>query len=280
MQRRGPLIAAHPGTLSAMNVCHRALAVALLGLAACPSRGSHVTVLPVVDEMAPALPTVAGGQALSFVTDDGVTIEGTYWPPTAPTASCVVFAHQLSSTRSEWVPVIERLHGRAHLYAIDLRGHGASIHTTAGDRGWQGFGDHDWQQLERDLAQASDVIAARGAGDRCVVVGASIGSSAVLRWAGSAPTRTSGVVALSPGLNYRGLSTPEAVRRIAAPVLIVHSQESGALDAATALANIVRDNHGAVTVIADPGIAHGMKIVAGDPTILDQVVDFIAKQLP
>jgi hypothetical protein len=63
-------------------------------------------------------------------------------------------------------------------------------------------------------------------------------------------------------------------------MLIVHSQEQGAVDAATALANILtRRGDAGVDVIADPGTAHGMRIVAGDPAILDRVVAFIAAHL-
>jgi hypothetical protein len=35
-----------------------------------------------------------------------------------------------------------------------------------------------------------------------------------------------------------------------------------------------------VEVIADPGDAHGMKIVAGDPAILDKVVAFLSEEAP
>lgn len=248
-------------------------------LAACGGGGAKVTVLPVVDEPAPASPTVAGGEELTFVADDGVTIAGTYWKPDAPTGHCVVFAHQLSSTRAEYVPVIARLRGRAHLYAIDLRGHGASSQGPDGLITWKTFETPDWERVEADLLDAFEATRARGASGQCVIVGASIGSSAALRLAGSAQKRVAGVVLLSPGLAYRGLGTPDAARTTVAPVLIVHSQEKGAVDAATALANILGERQVPVEVIADPGTAHGMKIVAADPAILDRVVAFIGTRI-
>ena len=79
------------------------LVVALV--AACGGGGKKVTVLPVEDEVVDAAaPTVPGAVEVSFDTDD-VTITGSYWAPTDPaTTGCVVFAHQLSSTRAEYVP--------------------------------------------------------------------------------------------------------------------------------------------------------------------------------
>ncbi len=259
-------------------VASLALVVALAG---CGPKGSKVTVLHVEDEVTgPVVPTVAGAAEVGFTAADGVAITGSYWPPRDPaTTACVLFAHQLSSTRAEYVPVIEKLVGQAHLYAIDLRGHGASTHGPDGDVAWKGFETADWEKVEGDLLGALDALRGQGAGARCVVVGASIGSSAALRLAGAHPDRVGGVVLLSPGLNYRGLPTPDAARATRAPVLIVHSQEKGAADAATALAEIFRDGAIAVDVLADPGSAHGMKIVAADPALRDRVVDFIAGHL-
>ena len=257
-----------------------ALLAALSLAVGCGPDGKRVTVIQVEDEtVGPVAPTVPGAEALSFAAADGVAIHGSYWAPDRATAACVVFAHQLSSTRAEYVPVIARLKGQAHLYAIDLRGHGASTQGPDGALTWKGFTAEDWLQLEDDLRGALDAVRGKGAGEACVVVGASIGSSAALRLAGAAPGRVTGVVLLSPGLNYRGLATPDAARATRAPVLIVHSQEQGAVDAATALANILRDAAPGVDVIADPGTAHGMKIVAGDPATLDRVVAFIAARL-
>lgn len=256
-----------------------ALALAPLVLA-CGPKGSKVTVLEVHDEVVDrAAPTVAGAEELTFRAADGVTIAGSYWAPREATAGCVLFAHQLSSTRAEYVPVIERLVGRAHLYAIDLRGHGASTAGPDGAVTWKAFETADWERVEDDLLGALDALAARGAGRGCVVVGASIGSSAALRLAGAHPDRVTGVVLLSPGLAYRKLATPDAARATRAPVLIVHSHEQGADDAARALADILRANPVAVEIVTAEGDAHGMKIVSGDPGMLAHVVGFVTGAL-
>jgi pimeloyl-ACP methyl ester carboxylesterase len=215
---------------------------------------------------------------VSFVTEDGVTLVGTYYPPADPAehTGCALFVHQLSSTRAEWQPVIARLRGRAHLMTIDMRGHGGSTQATAGALSWKTFETGDWERVERDVAQAVDELIEKGTDSTCVLVGASIGSSAVLRYAGAHPDRVRALVLLSPGIAYRGLRTPDAARNVHAPVMIVHSQENGAVDAAGALAGIWRDAGVAVEVLADPGQAHGMKILNGNADALDRVVRFLA----
>ncbi len=232
---------------------------------------------------ADAPPGTPAPEAVSFVTEDGITIAATYYGPAdAATTACAVFAHQLSSTRAEWQPIVDRLRGRAHLLAFDLRGHGASTTGSAGTVIWKGFETADWEKLETDVATAVELIAGKGADRACALIGSSIGSTAVLRYAGANPDRASALVLLSPGLAYRGVRTPDAARASRAPVLIVHSQENGAADAAGALAGIWRDATPpvAVEVIADAGQAHGMKIVTGDPTILERVVTFLADTRP
>jgi pimeloyl-ACP methyl ester carboxylesterase len=112
-----------------------------------------------------------------------------------------------------------------------------------------------------------------------MLVGSSIGSSAVLRYSGAHPEGVQKLVLLSPGVAYRGVKTPDAARASKAPVLIVHSQEAGAADAAGALKGIWEDATPPVSVeiIADPGQEHGMKIVSGDPDILERIVSFLSE---
>jgi pimeloyl-ACP methyl ester carboxylesterase len=253
----------------------RSLFVVLAAAAACG--GSPKTGQIAHDDVPPPRVAASAGEELTFA-GPGVTISATYWAPSDPAnQACVLFVHQLSSTRAEYLPVIERLRGQGHLLAIDMRGHGKS---TAGDGGtsldWKTFETADWQQVALDVRAAADALADRGAADACVWVGASIGSSAVLLAAAANPDRTRALVLLSPGLAYRGVETPDAARAVRVPVLIVVSREAGAADASGALSAIFDDNGVRVEAHAAMGTAHGMKIVAGEPGVLDHVVEFIS----
>ncbi len=254
----------------------RSLLPALV-LVAC---GGSSAAPPPVTPTTSSPPAAPGAEEVSFLADDGVTITGSYYAPASATERCAVLVHQLSSTRAEYQPVIERIGGAMHVVAIDMRGHGASTRGADGATiTWKMFETADWEKVEGDVGKAMELLAAKGAGDACVLVGSSIGSSAVLRYAGANPDKARALVLLSPGVAYRGVKTPDAARASRAPVLVVHSQENGAADAAGALAGIWRDATPpvAVEVIADPGDAHGMRIVSGDPAILERVVTFIVE---
>lgn len=221
------------------------------------------------------------GQDVSFQSDDdGVHIAASYYAPSTPTQRCALFVHQLSSTRAEYQPVIDRLAGSMHILAIDMRGHGASTKGPDGAAiSWKTFETADWEKVEKDVGIGMFLLSEKGAGSSCLLVGSSIGSSAVLRYAGAHPDHVQKLVLLSPGIAYRGVKTPDAARASRAPVLIVHSQEPGAADAAGALKGIWDDATPPVhvEVIADPGQEHGMKIVNGDPKILERVVAFLSE---
>ncbi len=221
-------------------------------------------------------PAPPAPEEITFPGFDDVPLSGTYYAPISPESkACFIFVHQLSSTRAEWQPIIDRLRGRAHLFAFDMRGHGASTKGPDGPLSWKTFETADWAKVEHDVGEANVLLSGKGANRACTLVGASIGSSAVLRYAGMYPGGVRALVLLSPGLGYRGLTTPDAARASMAPVLIVHSQENGAADAAGALAGIWRDAKVEVEVIADPGQAHGMKILTGDPQVLERVVAYL-----
>ena len=260
-----------------IRAMRRSFVPALL-LAACGGTAAPPASPGVADP--PASPAAAPPPAedVTFQADDGVTIAGSYYAPASTTERCAVLVHQLSSTRAEYQPVIDRIRGAMHVVAIDMRGHGASTKGAGGAAiTWQAFETADWEKVEGDVGKAMELVAQKGAGSACTLVGSSIGSSAVLRYAGANPDRVRALVLLSPGVAYRGVKTPDAARTSRAPVLIVHSQENGAADAAGALAGIWRDATPPVPVevIADPGDAHGMKIVRADPAILERVVTFV-----
>ncbi|MCA9680334.1 MAG: alpha/beta fold hydrolase, partial [Myxococcales bacterium] len=217
-----------------------------------------------------------GGQDVRLTTADGVTIAATYWPGPAGDRGCVVMVHQLSSTRAEWAPFVARLRGRAHLMTIDLRGHGQSTAGPDGALSWKDFTTDDWAAADQDVTAATAWLSDHGAdGDRCVLVGASIGSSVVLRWAAS-HGHVPGVALLSPGLGYRGLDTTAAAKAYPGLALVVRSEERGAEDAATFLERTWGDR---VVMRVVPGTSHGVRTANDDPGVIDAVVDLVDRAL-
>lgn len=102
-----------------------------------------------------------------------VTLAVTEWPGAGPP---LVLLHGIGSRGVSWLPVAEGLRQQFHLYAFDLRGHGAS------DQPEQGYLVGDYAG---DLTFALDVLEL----ERPLVLGHSLGSLVALHWAAAHPDR-------------------------------------------------------------------------------------------
>lgn len=144
-------------------------------------------------------------QQVEITAPDGLLIKGDYYLPATEDgalAPAVILMHMLSSTRRAWEPLIPALvneYGIAVLN-IDLRGHGET------------GGRPDWTLAEGDVQTIIDWLRTQEGIDpaNLSLIGASIGSNLAIRgWANDPMIRTA--VALSPGLDYRGVTTLDAV---------------------------------------------------------------------
>ncbi|HUH03468.1 MAG TPA: alpha/beta fold hydrolase [Kofleriaceae bacterium] len=214
-----------------------------------------------------------GAETIELVTDDGVVIQATAWSGTGDDAGkqAIVLVHQLASDRYEWAPFLEQLAGDYALVAIDLRGHGGSTRTTDGRvLQWRSFADKDWARIPLDVKAA--VAYARGRGATSVgLVGASIGSSAVMLYAATDP-QINAVALLSPGLAYRGLDTKGPVQAYGErPLLLLTSKGD------TRSEETVREL-GALAPEAErhvyDGERHGVSIRRDAPDLIEDVVGF------
>jgi alpha-beta hydrolase superfamily lysophospholipase len=140
---------------------------------------------------------------VELITSDDVRLQARRWSTESSPRATVVLVHGFSSNRSEArvVGLADALHGAGFaVLTYDARGHGESGgEATLGD------------EENRDVAAAVAAVA----GDRTpvVVVGASMGAIAALRYVASGPDSVAGVVAVScPArwrlpLNARGLAS-------------------------------------------------------------------------
>lgn len=144
---------------------------------------------------------------LSLHTDDGVTLAADVWLPAAPTQdgasaesaeSAVVLVHGFTAHRRDpsVMAMAHDLRDAGHAVVVhDMRGHGDS-------QGLCTLGDAE----RHDVAAA--VAAARDLAPRVVVVGASLGAIAALRYAVD-DSRLAGVVTVSSPAQWR-VSSPRA----------------------------------------------------------------------
>ena len=124
----------------------------------------------------------------------------------------VLLLHMLGGKRSDWndTGLIDTLNAEGYAtLTLDLRGHGDSIAQV------------DWALAEEDINVVWEWFTSQPEIDpaNSVIIGASIGSNLALRTAASQPTVQAAVL-LSPGLNYRDVTTDDAIAEIDRPVLM------------------------------------------------------------
>ena len=144
------------------------------------------------------------------------SIRGLYWaPPTsAKAAPGIILLHMLSRRKEDWRAFGDFLQKNGYAaIAIDLR-----------DRG-----DGGRDKLIADARAAYDFLRSQKEVDasRVAAIGGSMGANGAL-WFGATEPAIKAVVLLSPGLNYYGVTSEDAMTRLGArPVLLVASEDDG-----------------------------------------------------
>lgn len=135
----------------------------------------------------------------------------------------IVLGHQLRSSLCEWMPHARDLAARGYrVLAIDFGGFGAS--ERAGDFA-----------LDADMVAAANHLKAAGV-DRVVLVGSSMGGTAVLVAAGQLDSGVAAVVSLSGPKTFPGLDAMEGVGQLRMPLFLAAGVwDGGFADAARSL---------------------------------------------
>lgn len=211
----------------------------------------------------------------------GVEVVGWFWRGREPSAPAVVLVHQLGSDRREWEPFVERLRaqGDLHVLAIDLRGHGESVHGSAGAISWTTFAAADWPGVVEDVRAAIRWMQ-EASGQRPAkigVVGSSIGSSAALCAAVDDATIAAAIL-LSPGLSYRGIETLPAMQRWGRrPILLLAAE--GDADSARAVEALARAASRADRHVYSGADGHGVRLAGDAPDLYPRMALWLAGKL-
>lgn len=221
-----------------------------------------------VEEPAASQP---GSETVTIAAADGLQIVATFATPggVAPFPG-VILLHMLGSNRAAWddVGLTDQLlqNGYAVLN-VDMRGHGETGGTA------------DWQLAEDDLQWVWDYFVSQEAvdGEKTAVIGASIGANLSLVTAVNRPDINT-VILLSPGLNYRDVTTDDAIIDYGSrPILIVASEEDGYA------ANSSRTLHDAAAGEAElqlfNGAGHGTSMFGKEPGLSDLILDWLRQHL-
>jgi pimeloyl-ACP methyl ester carboxylesterase len=226
------------------------------------------------------VPSLPEARVVRLTTGDGVTLVGDLQPANDPGAPLVILVHQLASDRSEWAPLLARLHEvpRVATFAFDLRGHGASTAGASGPIDYHHFTPEDWAATADDVLAALREVTSETYGlapSRVAVVGSSIGSSAAIAAAAEEP-RFVAIVALSPGRAYHGMDalTPTMALSGRRFLGLVARGETENVETAEAMARVT----GGETIVVD-GDAHGVALFGADPDTLERTVRFLRSAL-
>jgi len=205
---------------------------------------------------------------LTLTAADGVTLVGAFYPPPEAPAPGVLLLHMAGRRKEDWAQFATRLQEAGYaVLALDLRGHGESS------------GEPDWATMPDDVARAWAVLIGRPEVDpgRTAIVGASIGANLALVIAAEEP-QVRAVVLLSPGMDYRGIQTEEAMTAYGErPVLIAASQDDAyAAESAQVLDGLAQGQH---VLVLYPRAGHGTDMFGPQPDLPGLILSWLNKQV-
>ncbi len=197
---------------------------------------------------------------------DGLVLQGTlYGSSVRPAPGVLVFSRESAT----WGELALRLQARGYaVLLVDLRGYGA----TGGTANWT-FARDDVRTALRQFADLPGI-----AGGQITVVGEGIGANLTLGACADDPN-CGGAILLSPGLDYLGITTADAMARFGVrPVLIVASEndDNNPADSLT-LDSLARGDH---QLIIYPAAGHGAAIITAQPDVLDTIVNWVLARFP
>lgn len=214
-------------------------------------------------------------ERISFQTADGVTIIGD-WSTATEAKKAVLLLHMMPATKVSWQPLSQALNqaGFATL-AIDLRGHGESTDQAGKKLDYKKFSDKEHQASRLDVDAAVNFLKSKGFDEENIsFVGASIGANlsldALHRYKGALRA-----VLLSPGLDYRGVTTEPAMSGLtAAQKVWVVAAEGDEYSTQSGLAlQQLQKTTGTVSIFA--GSAHGTSLFESEPNLIPDIIKFL-----
>lgn len=192
--------------------------------------------------------------AISFVTADGITLEGRRF---GTGADFVVVAHMRPAEMDSWFDLAATLVAEGYsVLAFNFRGYGKS----------EGSG----YSVDIDTLAAIDHAFELGA-ERVFLIGASMGGTGVI--AAAAQREIAGIVTLSAAEEFDGVDALTAAATLEVPMLLFAEENKTYPEDAKAIAAASR---GSAEVVVLPGDQHGTNLFAEhDPALTDRIVAFL-----
>lgn len=213
-------------------------------------------------------------ERVSIETADGVSLIGDWYegPAGAPVA---LLLHMMPADRTSWRNFSGFLLAADwSALAIDLRGHGESTVSSGGPLDYRSFTDEDHQASMGDLEAAIRWLEARGvAKTRIALVGASIGANLSIAYA-SEHVAIPAVAALSPGLDYRGITTDDKVARFRVGQSLLLAA-SAADERSAVCVRSLKERKADATALEFQDAGHGTDMLERAPGLIDDLVGWL-----
>lgn len=165
-------------------------------------------------------------QKVDFVTTDGVKIVGSYFAPSVTPAPTIMMLPMLGRTKGDYTQMARAFQNKGFaVLTIDLRGHGKSVYQDGNRFSYRDLKKEDWISTLEDIKAAKKFLTKQDEASSIGILGASLGANAALRYAVE-DDDIAALVLLSPGLEYQGISTLDAVTTYGErPILILATQD-------------------------------------------------------
>lgn len=204
-----------------------------------------------------------------LTTQDGIELAGIY--RSSGQEKLAILLHMMPATKESWEAIAEKLLERGYAsLAIDMRGHGES--TMGGTLDYKQFNEQQQQAKRLDVEAALDWARAQGFDEtHTILIGASIGANLAVRALAEHPNLPL-AIALSPGLNYRGVTTDDAIKHIRPTqrVVLVASDDDDR-PSWDSVHELHRLNPSTV-LIERHGLGHGTNMTDGDPSLVQEII--------
>ena len=183
------------------------------------------------------------------------------------TSKGVVLAHMMGRDGRDWEYLSKRLNAvQLSTVAVDLRGHGKS--AKAGTE----LNTEDYKAMVHDLAAGVAWLRKNGATE-ISCVGASIGANLCTQLGAKDPEIVN-LVLLSPGLNYKGVTSGDALQAYGnRPVLIVAAEDDRFAPRAAAVLEEAAKGQVHYELLAEGG--HGTKMLTRNAKMEGMVTSWL-----
>lgn len=214
-------------------------------------------------------------ERVTFATTDGVEIVGNLYR--GGPDRFAIFLHMRPSTKEGWDVFATKLtgeHGVTSL-AIDERGHGES--TMGGSLNYETFTDDESRSKIHDVEAAFTFLKSLGAREEnTIVIGGSIGANLAIWFLSQHPSMKK-AVALSPGLNYRGVTTDDKVSALAPNQrLLLVASDDDQHEAFPSVRTLHDLNPSQTDLFELHGVGHAEKMFDARPELMEEVIKWLS----